>query len=352
MTTLASLGGWPAVLTRLMAGGDLARDEASAALSDVLEGTATQAQLAAFLTALRTKGETVEEITGLVEAVLAHAEPVSVAGADGLVDTCGTGGDRSGSINVSTLSALVVAGAGARVVKHGNRAASSATGSADVLEALGVRIDVGPDGVLRCLEAAGMAFCFAPRFHPAFRFAGPVRRELGVPTVFNFLGPLANPARPGRQVLGVSSPDMAERMVHVLAANGVRRAMVVYGHDGFDELTTTTTSTVLDLADGEVTASTVDPADLGLARATVEELRGGDAQANADAVRRVLAGEHGPRRDIVLLNAAAAAVVAGLAATLAEGLEVAAASMDEGRAAGVLDRLVQASTAEAAAVPS
>jgi len=352
MTTLASLGGWPAVLTRLMAGGDLARDEASAALSDVLEGTATQAQLAAFLTALRTKGETVEEITGLVEAVLAHAEPVAVAGADGLVDTCGTGGDRSGSINVSTLSALVVAGAGARVVKHGNRAASSATGSADVLEALGVRIDVGPDGVLRCLEAAGMAFCFAPRFHPAFRFAGPVRRELGVPTVFNFLGPLANPARPGRQVLGVSSPDMAERMVHVLAANGVRRAMVVYGHDGFDELTTTTTSTVLDLADGEVTASTVDPADLGLARATVEELRGGDAQANADAVRRVLAGEHGPRRDIVLLNAAAAAVVAGLAATLAEGLEVAAASMDEGRAAGVLDRLVQASTAEAAAVPS
>lgn len=350
MTTLASLGGWSGLLTRLMAGRDLSRGETAAALAEVLEGAATPAQLAAFLTALRMKGETVEEMTGLVEAVLARAEAVTVERAEDVVDTCGTGGDRSGSINVSTLSALVVAGAGARVVKHGNRAASSATGSADVLEALGVRIDVGPEGVLRCLEASGMAFCFAPRFHPAFRHVGPTRRELGVPTVFNFLGPLANPARPGRQVLGVSSPPMAERMIRVLAANGVRRAMVVYGHDGFDELTTTTTSTVLDLADGEVVERTVDPADLGLPVASADDLRGGDAAVNADAARRVLGGEHGPKRDIVLLNAAAAAVVAGLAGTLAEGLEVAAASLDEGRAASVLERLVASSGAEAAPV--
>lgn len=347
MTTLGALGGWPAVLTRLMAGGDLSRAEAAAALSQVLDGGATPAQLAAFLTALRMKGETVEEMTGLVEAVLAHAEPVAVDGADAVVDTCGTGGDRSGSINVSTLTALVVAGAGARVVKHGNRAASSATGSADVLEALGVRVDLGADGVLRCLEASGMAFCFAPRFHPAFRHAGPTRRELGVPTVFNFLGPLANPARPGRQVVGVASPPMAERMARVLAANGVRRAMVVYGHDGLDELTTTTTSTVVEVTDGAVVTATVDPADLGLAPATVGDLRGGDASVNAEAVRRLLDGEGGPRRDVVLLNSAAAAVVAGLAADLAEGLEVAAASLDEGRAASVLERLVAASNAEA-----
>ena len=348
MTTLASLGGWPAVLSRLMAGTDLTGPEASAALSDVLEGVATPAQTAAFVTAMRMKGETVDEMAGLVAAVLAHAEPLAVSDAEELVDTCGTGGDRSGSINVSTLSALVVAGAGARVCKHGNRAASSATGSADVLEALGVGIDVGADVVLRCLDQAGMAFCFAPRFHPGFRHAGPTRRELGVPTVFNFLGPLANPARPGRQVVGVSNPAMAERMMGVLAANGVVRAMVVYGHDGFDELTTTTTSTVLDLAEGHVTTRAIDPADLGLPPATVEDLRGGDAQVNADAVRRVLDGERGPRRDIVLLNAAAGAVVAGLAATLAEGVEVAAASLDEGRAGAVLERLVQASTSEAA----
>ena len=347
MTDLGSLGGWPAILTRLMRGSDLSRAEASAALSEVFEGTATPSQLAAFLTALRIKGETVDEMTGLVEAVLAHAEPVVLPDAEDLVDTCGTGGDRSGSINVSTVTALVVAGAGARVVKHGNRAASSSTGSADVLEALGVRIDVGADGVVRCLEGSGMAFCFAPRFHPAFRHAGPTRREMGVPTVFNFLGPLANPARPGRQVLGVSSPPMAERMVRVLAANGVRRAMVVYGHDGFDELTTTTTSTSLVLEDGEIRSETVDPTDLGLPPATADDLRGGDASFNADVVRRLLDGERGPRRDIVLLNSAAAAVVADLAKTLAEGIEVAVASLDEGRAAAVLERLVATSNDEA-----
>ncbi|MGQ0521404.1 MAG: anthranilate phosphoribosyltransferase [Actinomycetota bacterium] len=350
MTTLAELGGWPGVLRRLLASEHLSGAEAAAALSEVLDGAATPAQLAAFLVALRMKGETAEEMAGLVRAVLSHAEPVAVADPGSLVDTCGTGGDRSGSINVSTLSAFVVAGAGARVCKHGNRAASSQAGSADVLEALGVAVDVGPDGVVRCLEQAGMAFCFAPRFHPAFRHAGPTRRELGVPTAFNFLGPLANPARPGRQVVGVSDPSMAEKMLGALAANGAVRALVVFGDDGLDELTTTTTSTVLELVDGETRRWSVDPAALGLAPATAADLRGGDARANAELARRVLDGSPGPHRDIVLLNAAAGLLVAGLAPSLAEGMELAAQSLDEGRAAGVLERLVASSTAEAAPV--
>ena len=346
MTTLAELGGWPFVLRRLLDGHDLTGAEAAAALSDVLEGAATPAQIAAFATSLRMKGETGEEMTGLVGAVLAHAVPLTVAGAADLVDTCGTGGDHSRSINVSTIAALVVAGAGARVCKHGNRAASSAAGSADVLEALGVAVDVGPEVVVRCLDEAGMAFCFAPRFHPGFRHAGPTRRELGVATVFNFLGPLANPARPGRQVVGVSDPAMADKMLAALAANGARRALVVHGDDGLDELTTTTTSSVLDLADGDVTRYSVDPGALGLPPATADDLRGGDAGQNAAATRRVLDGEHGAHRDIVLLNAGAGIMVAGLASDLAQGLEAAARSIDEGRAAGVLERLVKVSTEE------
>lgn len=348
MTTLAELGGWPFVLRRLFGRDDLSSDEAGAALADVLDGTATPAQIAAFATALRMKGETVPEMTGLVAALFRYAEPLDVPDAADLVDTCGTGGDRSGSINVSTVSAMVVAGAGARVCKHGNRAVSSSSGSADVLEALGVASDLGPAGVLRCLDQAGMAFCFAPRFHPCFRHAGPIRRQLGVPTVFNFLGPLANPARPGRQVVGVSDPAMAEKVAGVLAANGARRALVVYGHDGLDELTTTTTSTMLDTAGGEITACTVDPAVLGLATAAPADLVGGDATTNAAAARRILDGERGPHRDVVLLNAAAGILVAGLAATLADGLDAAARSIDEGRAAGVLERLVRTSTVAAA----
>jgi len=344
MTTLADLGGWPFVLRRLYAGEDLSADEAGAALADVFEGTATSAQIAAFATALRMKGETVEEMTGLVATVFRYAEPLDVPDAAALVDTCGTGGDRSGSINVSTLSAFVVAGAGARVCKHGNRAVSSTAGSADVLEALGVVGDLGPAGVLRCLDEAGMAFCFAPRFHPCFRHAGPTRRELGVPTVFNFLGPLVNPARPGRQVVGVSDRAMAAKMAGVLAANGARRALVVYGHDGLDELTTTTTSTMFDAADGTITECTIDPAQLGLAPATGADLVGGDAAANATLARRVLDGDRGPHRDVVLLNAAAGILAAGLAATMADGLELAARSIDDSRAATVLERLVKTST--------
>lgn len=349
----AATGGWPAVLGRLMGGQGLSADEAALALGEVLSGSATDAQLAAFVTALRIKGETVEEMSGLVRAMLAHAERLEVPGE--LVDTCGTGGDRSHSINVSTIAALVATGAGARVCKHGGRAASSAAGSADVLEALGVAIDLGPAGVRRCVEEVGMGFCFAPRFHPAMRYAIPVRRQLGVPTVFNFLGPLANPARARFQVVGVSDPAMAEKMLGVLMANGARRAMVVHGADGLDELSTTGVSTVLEAlvtdagGEPELRRGTVDPGELGLAPASVEDLRGGDAAHNAEMVHHVLDGQRGAHRDVVLLNAAAALVVCGRAPTLPEGLGLAAAAIDEGKASAVLAGLVRVSQEAATA---
>jgi anthranilate phosphoribosyltransferase len=345
--SLADVGGWPAVLGTLTRGRDLTAEQVRAALSEILEGEATPAQIAGFCVALRMKGETVEEMTALLDTLLDYAEPVPLPAGTAVVDTCGTGGDRSHTINVSTVAAVVVAGAGAAVCKHGNRAASSASGSADVLEALGVAIDLGPAGVAACVERVGMGFCFAPRFHAALRHAGPTRRELGVPTVFNFLGPLANPARARRQVLGVSDPAMAEKMVGVLAAKGAERALVVYGHDGLDELSTTTTSTVFELRDGSVRTYVVDPAVLGLPHARAEALRGGDAATNAALARRVLEGERGPHRDFVLLNAAAGVVAAGLADDLAGGLETATAAVDEGRAAAVLQRLVTVSRQEA-----
>jgi anthranilate phosphoribosyltransferase len=346
--SLDSLGGWPFILGRLAEGRDLSSDEASAALSEILSGSAASAQIAAFAVALRMKGETVEEMTALVRTMLAHAEAVPIPAEMDVVDTCGTGGDRSRSVNVSTMAALVVAGAGARVCKHGNRAMSSLAGSADVLEALGVVIDLGPAAVLRCVEQAGMGFCFAPRFHPALRHAGPTRRELGVATVFNFLGPLANPARPRRQVVGVSNPSMAHKMLGVLKANGATHALVVYGHDGLDELTTTTTSTMVELVHGAVRSVEVDPSDLGLEQATPDDLHGGDAVTNAELTRRVLAGEKGPHRDVVVLNAAAGILASGLVADLEEGLGAAERSLDEGRAADVLARLVK-TTQEVAA---
>ncbi|MGI8793047.1 MAG: anthranilate phosphoribosyltransferase [Acidimicrobiales bacterium] len=345
--TLEELGGWPFVLARLVAAEDLTSVQAGAALTGILEGRATPAQIAAFMVALRMKGETVEEMTGLVGAMLSFAEPVPTVG--DVIDTCGTGGDGSHSINVSTIASFVAAGAGAVVCKHGNRAASSATGSADLLEALGVAIDLGPAGVARCLEEAGMGFCFAVRFHPAMRHAGLPRREVGIPTVFNYLGPLANPARPKRQFVGVSDARMAEKMIGVLQANGAEHAIVAYGHDGLDELTTTTTSTAMELVDGRVRTYAVDPAALGLPTATIDDLRGGDPATNARLARAVLEGEVGPHRDIVLLNAAASLVVADIASDLADGLHRAASSIDEGLAASVLDRLVATSQAAAQA---
>ncbi|HWG75032.1 MAG TPA: anthranilate phosphoribosyltransferase [Acidimicrobiales bacterium] len=354
MVTLSDLGGWPGVLSRIAGRGDLSADEAAAALADVLEGNATPSQMAAFIFGLRCKGETVEEMTGLVRAMVATAEGIDLDEElrSTLVDTCGTGGDRSGTINVSTIAALVVAGAGVRVCKHGNRAASSKAGSADVLEALGVVIDLGPRGVARCVTEAGIGFCFAPRFHANLRYAGPTRRELGVPTAFNFLGPLANPAGVRRQVVGVGDPTMALKMAGVLGANGAVHALVVYGHDGLDELSTTGPSTVVewrsDVPDG-VKTYVVEPAELGLSLASPGELKGGDAATNADLARRVLDAERGPHRDIVLLNAAAALVAGGAAAHLAEGLVLAAEAIDAGRAAATLEHLIAVSQAAAGA---
>ena len=346
--TFADLGGWPAVLGALSRGVDLPSASAAAAMTEILEGRATSAQIAAFCVALRMKGETVEEMTGLLGAMLEHVVVVDVPGRPALVDTCGTGGDRSCTINASTLAALVVAGAGAPVCKHGNRAASSRCGSADLLEALGVVVDLPPQGVVACIEEAGMGFCFAPRFHPALRHAGPTRRELGVPTVFNFLGPLANPSRLKRQSLGVSDSRMAEKMAGVLLANGAERAMVVFGHDGLDEVTTTTTSTVIDVLDGGTTTFEIDPSALGLSRAEAGDLVGGDTATNAGMARAVLDGRRGPHREFVMLNAAVGLVAAGLVDDVAEGLEAAAASIDDGRAASVLERMAKVSQAQAA----
>jgi anthranilate phosphoribosyltransferase len=349
--TLDELGGWADVLTRLTRRADLGAAEAAAALAEILGGRATPVQITAFIIGLRCKGETVEELTGLVRSMLAAATPVPIGPElrARLVDTCGTGGDRSGSINVSTIAAVVVAGAGVPVCKHGGRAASSLAGSADVLEALGVVIDLGATGVARCIEEAGMGFCFAPRYHPAMRYATPVRRELGVPTVFNLLGPLANPARVRRQVVGVGDASRAATMAGVLAGNGATNLAVVHGADGLDELSTTGLSTMVTWSDGSgadpagPVATTVDPRSLGLAPATPADLRGGDAATNAGYARRVLEGEMGPHRDIVALNAAAGLVVGGAAVDLAEGLVLATRSIDDGHALGTLQHLVTVS---------
>ncbi len=337
--------GWRAVLGRLTAGDDLTSDEARSAMAEILDGAATSAQVAGFIVALRMKGETVDELTGMVEAMLAAADRVQLPPGPPAVDIVGTGGDRAHTINVSTLSALVVAGAGGRVCKHGNRAASSSTGTADVLEALGVRIDCGPEDVARCVAEAGIGFCFAPRFHPAMRHAGPTRLELGIPTAFNVLGPLANPAGVTRLMIGLADGGMAERMVGVLAARGCDRVLVVHGRDGLDELTTTTTSRIVELRDGVTTAYEVDPVALGLKRVAPEALVGGDPATNALLARRVLAGDDGPHRDIVLLNAAAGLVAAGVVDDLESGIGAAAAAIDGGHAATALDRLVAASNA-------
>jgi anthranilate phosphoribosyltransferase len=331
---------WPHVLSKIAAGTSLDRDEAAAAMRVVMSGEATPAQVGGLLMGLRTKGETVEEIEGLADTMLGFANPV--APPVPVVDTCGTGGDRSGTFNISTVAALVVAGAGVPVAKHGNRAASSICGSADLLEALGVRIDLDATGVEGCLAEAGIAFIFAPVFHPAMAHAGPVRRELRVPTVFNFLGPLTNPARPFAQVVGVSDERMLPLLAEVLARRGTR-ARLFRALDGLDELTTTGPSLVFDVADGELRESMLDPADLGLARSEVGDLRGGDPEASAAIALTILHGETGPRRDVVLLNAAAALEVSGRASSLDEGLAMAAASIDSGAAVDVLEGWVSSS---------
>ena len=335
---------WPDVLGPLIAGTDLTAEQSAWAMGEILSGTATPSQIAGFAVALRSKGETVAELQGLVDAMYAHARPLSVPGR--VLDVVGTGGDRSFSVNISTMAAIVAAGAGAPVVKHGNRSASSKAGSADVLEQLGIRLDLPSEDVARVGAEVGITFCFAAAFHPALRHAATARRELGIGTTFNFLGPIANPARPEAQAIGCADVRMAPVMAGVFARRGVD-AWVFRGDDGLDELTTTTTSRVWAVTGGEVAEHVLDPADLGIPRGTAEGLRGRDAAYNADVVRRLLDGETGQVRDAVLLNAGAAlAVHEGATGTLEErlaaGLLRATEAVDSGRAREVLDRWVAA----------
>jgi len=293
--------------------------------------------------AIRAQGETTDEMTGLVEAMLDAAVTVDIG--EPVVDTAGTGGDGFGTFNISTTAALIAAGAGAKVAKHGNRAASSRTGSADVLEGLGLRLDLEPETTVAMVREVGFGFFFAPAYHPAMRHAGPVRKELGVRTVFNFLGPLANPARATRQALGVSDGSMAARMIEVLANLGAEYAFVYHGEDGLDELTTTGPSFIYRLKGGEITHAEFTPEDFGVPRAALQDLRGGDAAHNAAIIRDVLGGATGPQRDISLVNAAPAIVVAGLADGFSDAMELARQAIDSGDAMAVLERAVAMSRA-------
>jgi anthranilate phosphoribosyltransferase len=334
---------WPRLISALINGTDLTAGNTEWAMDTIMSGEATPAQIAGFLVALRAKGETVDEIAGLVEAMLAHANPVAIGGEK--LDIVGTGGDQLNTVNISTMAALVCAGAGAKVVKHGNRASSSSSGSADVLEALGVRLDLPIDRVARNAEEAGITFCFAQVFHPSFRHTAVPRRELAIPTAFNFLGPLTNPARVQASAVGVANARMAPLVAGVLAKRG-SRGLVFRGSDGLDELTTTGPSTVWEIRNGEVTEQTLDPQVLGIRPARVEDLRGGDAAANAAVVRDVLSGVTGPARDAVLLNAAAGLVAfdsnadGPLTDRMAAALKRAAESIDSGAAAAVLEKWV------------
>ncbi|MDP9226580.1 MAG: anthranilate phosphoribosyltransferase [Actinomycetota bacterium] len=330
---------WATVIGKLIAGHSLSENEAGSAMAEIMRGEATPAQIAGFAVALRVKGESIEEIVGLVRTMRSFGERVEVD--VDVLDTCGTGGDRAGTFNVSTGAALVCAGAGVAVAKHGNRAASSRCGSADVLEALGVRIDLPPAGVARCIREAGVGFCFAPVFHPAMRHAGPPRRELGVATIFNLLGPLTNPAGARRQALGVADPKMLDKMVDALDRLGSKHVLAFHGDDGLDELSTSGPSRVLELVDGVTKEWRLEPGSLGLAPADLAQIAGGTPEQNADALREVLEGGTGPRRDIVVLNAAAGLVAADRASSLEEGLQIAAEAIDSGRSARALDRLVE-----------
>jgi anthranilate phosphoribosyltransferase len=344
---------WPVLIRTLINGDALSAEQAEWAMNEIMDGAASSAQIAGFGVALRAKGETPEEMSGLASAMLAHATPISVPGP--VTDLVGTGADGLHTVNISTMATMVTAACGVRIAKHGNRAATSACGAADVLEALGVVIDLPPAATEALAEQVGVAFLFAPLYHPAFRHTAPVRRELGVPTAFNFLGPLTNPARPSSLAVGVADPRMGGVLAGVLAARG-NTAMVFHG-GGLDELTTTGPSTVWVVADGTVTLTELDPLPLGLPRATIADLRGADATHNASVVRSVLAGEHGPVRDIVVLNAAAAiaaseglSAAAGAAAPgealakiLAGGVGRAAEAIDSGAASDLLARWAEAS---------
>jgi anthranilate phosphoribosyltransferase len=332
---------------------DLTRLEAAAAMESIMSGGATPAQVAAFLTALRMKGETVEELIGLAEVMRLKAVRVrtraevkaALAGTDRemLIDTCGTGGDASGTFNVSTATAFVVAGAGVKVAKHGNRSVSSLCGSADVVEALGINLDLPPARVAQCIDEVGIGFLYAPLLHTAMKHVGPARREMGIRTVFNVLGPLTNPAGANAQVIGVYARHLVEPLARVLAELGTIRAFVVHGADGLDEISTTGESWVAEVREGVVRTAAVRPEDFGVPRATIADLLGGDREQNAEIIRRILAGELGPKRDMVVVNAGAALVAGGRARDFKEGAQHAAQSIDSGAALEKLEALVELS---------
>src|SRR3954468_21993309 len=334
-----------ALIEKLTRQEDLTTDEAAAAMAEVMEGRAAPSHIAALLIGLAMKGERPAEIVGLARTMRAHAVQVSRR-YENVFDTCGTGGDRSGTFNISSCAALVVAAAGVRVAKHGNRSASSKAGGADVYEALGVRITASPAVVERCLADAGIGFFFAPTFHPSMRHAGPVRRELGVRTAFNLLGPLTNPAGATRQLVGVSKPEFTELLARSLMLLGTKRAWVVHGADGIDELTTTGYTKISECCDGAVNTFYLHPADVGLPKAPLGALQGGDARENARVIERILDGERGAARDVVLLNAGAALFIAGAARSVKDGIATASRAIDAGDAKHTLERLVAISTAE------
>ena len=342
-----------AAIRRVVEGNHLNRSEAESVMETLMSGQATDAQIASFLTALRMKGETVEELIGFARVIRSRVSAVRPSAHVGaalsgteremLVDTCGTGGDATGTFNISTATAFVVAGAGVRVAKHGNRSVSSLCGSADVVEALGIRIDLSPEAVGRCIDEAGIGFLYAPLLHTAMRYVMLARREIQIRTVFNLLGPLCNPAQAAAQVVGVYGEKLTEMMAQVLCALGSQRAFVVHGSDGLDEITITGESKVSEVREGKVLTYYVAPEDFGLRRAPIEEIHGGDARRNAEIIREILSGSGGPKRDVVVLNAAAGLVAGGKARTLMEAVEIARASIDSGQAHASLERLISLS---------
>lgn len=340
--------GWPALLAQLIDKRDLTSDEAESAITQILNGDATPSQMTAFIVALRAKGETAAELEGMLHAVRSAGNRVNLTSdvASRAIDIVGTGGDKSNTVNVSTMAALVTAGAGVPVCKHGNRAASSKCGAADLLEAAGVSIELDGQGVEACIADAGFGFCLAARFHPAFRYTGPSRREIGIPTAFNLLGPMANPAPIENMLVGVAVPGMMDRMAEALASRGVRSAWVVHGHGGLDELAVSGPNIVHQLRDGEVTKFEIEARTFGIAVSSLDDIRGGDASENRAILDRLLAGQEGPVRDIVTFNAGCAMHVAGLVDGIGEGIERACASIDSGAARDVLDKVVARSNIE------
>jgi len=326
-------------ITTLVDGRSLTTDESASVMEEIMGGEVTPAQFGAFVTALRLKGETVDEIVGLVRTMRAKAVPVTIA--ESVVDTCGTGGDSSSTFNISTAAAFVAAGAGLKVAKHGNRAMSSQCGSADVLEALGVKIDLNAEQVQRCLEEVGMGFMFAPIFHPAMKYASAPRREIGIRTVFNIIGPLTNPADAKAYLLGVADGSLVEKLALVLQSLGCNHALVVHGEDGLDEITVTGKTKVCELKDGRIKSYSISPEDFGLSRASLSSLRGGTADENAALLREILAGALGPQRDVVLMNTAAALVAGDRVETLRQGVVLAKEVIDGGHALAKLEQLIK-----------